>query len=211
MMPFLAEAIFLTFLWALYWLCRDRRRYLRRRVGKKAFHNVYQVGRNILYMLRRNSLNVRGDLNSLKKGCILYSFHFGVWELMPYTLSRLGFEVGIITNQYYADDPSLKARILDYLLRRWRSMNGVRVFHKGNVLEIARFLRSGGVFGMLVDGNTLFQKYAKASKLAQLCRVPLLPFAAYRNRERGVLHIGCDIPALVKTRPLDYVWFYRSR
>jgi len=210
-MHFLVECVFLAFIWALYWICHERRRYLRRRVGRQAFKNVYRVGRNVFFMLRRNELEVCGDLGVLSKGCIIYSFHFGVWELMPYTLNRLGHKIGIIANRYGAADNSIQTRIIDYLLRRWRSMSGARVFYKENLLEIVRFLRSGGVFGMLVDGNTFFQKYDKARRLAKLCRVPLVPFAAYRESSKGILRIGCDIPSLVRAMPLDYVWFYKSR
>jgi len=209
-MHFLVECVFLTFHLSLYWLCHERRRYLRRRIGRQAFKNVYRVGRNVFFMLHRNELKVIGDLNVLNKGCILYSFHFGVWELMPYTLNKLGHEIGIITNRYGAGN-SILTRILDLLLKRWRSTYGARVFYKENLLEIVRFLRSGGVFGMLVDGNTFLQKHDKARRLARLCHVPLVPFAAYRKRGEGILRIGCDIPALVKAMPLDYVWFYKSR
>jgi hypothetical protein len=210
-MHFFVEFIFLSMLWVLYWLYRSRRRYLRHRIGIQSFKNVYCVGRNICFMLRRRELRVGGDLQALSRGCILYSFHFGVWELMPITLSKLGYKIGILVNRYRTDDDSVKAKILDFLLRQWRSMHGVRVFYRENALEIARFLRSGGIFGMLVDGDTFYQKYGKASRLAELCRVPLVPFAAYRKGKHGFLNIGCDIPKLVKTMPLDYMWFYKSR
>jgi lauroyl/myristoyl acyltransferase len=210
-MHFFVECIFLTTLWVLYWVCHNRRRYLRQRIGNQAFKNVYRVGRNVCFMLRRKELQVGGDLRVLSKGCILYSFHFGVWELMPFTLSKLGYRIGVLVNSYRTTDSSVRTRILDFMLRQWRSMNGIRVFYKENALEIVRFLQSGGVFGMLVDGNTFFQKHDKARKLAELCQVPLIPFAAYRQREKGFLRIGCDIPALVRTMPLDYVWFYKSR
>jgi lauroyl/myristoyl acyltransferase len=210
-MHFFVECIFLTTLWVLYWVCHNRRRYLRQRIGNQAFKNVYRVGRNVCFMLRRKELQVGGDLRVLSKGCILYSFHFGVWELMPFTLSKLGYRIGVLVNSYRTTDSSVRTRILDFMLRQWRSMNGIRVFYKENALEIVRFLQSGGVFGMLVDGNTFFQKHDKARKLAELCQVPLIPFAAYRQREKGFLRIGCDIPALVKAMPLDYVWFYKSR
>jgi len=210
-MHFFTECVFLTFVLSLYWLCHERRRYLRHRIGRQAFKNVYRVSRNVIFMLRRNELRVSGDLSVLNKGCILYSFHFGVWELMPYTLSRLGHKLGIITNRYGTAGNLIQTRILDFLLRKWRSMYGARVFYRENLLEIVRFVRSGGVFGVLVDGNTFFQKYDKARRLARLCHVPLVPFAAYRERGEGILSIGCDIQALVKAMPLDYVWFYKSR
>ena len=210
-MHFFVECAFLAALWILYWTCHDRRRYLQQRIGEQAFRNVYRVGRNVCFMLRRKELRVHGDLGALNRGCVLYSFHFGVWELMPFTLSKLGYRIGILVNRYRADDRSLKTGMMDFLLRRWRSMNGVRVFYRENALGIVRFLRAGGVFGMLVDGNDFFQKYDKARKLAKLCGVPLVPFAAYRQAGSGSLHVGCDIPALVRAMPLDYVWFYRSR
>jgi lauroyl/myristoyl acyltransferase len=162
-------------------------------------------------MLRRKALKMDGDIQALSRGCILYSFHFGVWELMPFTLSELGYKIGVLVNGYRNSGNSLQARLLDTLLRRWRSVNGVRVFYRENALEIVRFLRSGGIFGMLVDGNTFFQKYNKACKLARVASVPLVPFAAYRRGDQGFLKIGCNIPALVKAMPLDYVWFYKSR
>jgi lauroyl/myristoyl acyltransferase len=162
-------------------------------------------------MLRRHQLDVDGDLTVLRKGCILYSFHFGIWELMPYTLCRLGYRMGIITNRYGAPGSNMMGRLLDYLLKRWRTVNGIKVFYKENTLQIVRFVKSGGVFGMLVDGNSYFQKHGRAKKLADLCEVPLVPFAAYRSGKRTVLRIGCDIQDMVRAMPNDYVWFYRSR
>ncbi|MDH4211798.1 MAG: hypothetical protein OEV79_10180 [candidate division WOR-3 bacterium] len=210
-MSLLAELSFLLCVLCFYGICRDRRRYLKNRVGRDAFRNAYRVARNMFFMLRRNDLELTGDAGVLKGGCVLYSFHFGVWELMPYTLRNRGFQIGVIVNRYQRDNVSVLARLVDSALKRWRAVNGVRVFYGENVLEIVRFIKSGGIFGMLVDGNTLFQKYAKARKLAQLCKVPLVPFAAYRSGNSGVLNIGCDLPGLVQTMPLEYMWFYKSR
>ena len=154
---------------------------------------------------------VHGDTSVLNGGCILYSFHFGIWELMPYTLGRLGYRTGVVVNRYGGPSTSVLARVSDRLLLRWRAAAGARVFYADNILGIVRFIKSGGVFGMLVDGNTFFQKHGKAKKLAAVCRVPLIPFAAYRHRYEGVLQIGCDLPAMVSARPLDYLWAYRSR
>jgi lauroyl/myristoyl acyltransferase len=210
-MSILAELSFLFCVFCLYWICGVRRRYLKSRVGKDALKNVYFVARNIFYMLRRKDLELIGNAELLTKGCVLYSFHFGIWELMPHALQSRGFRTGVIVNQYQQGSISLLARLADSILRKWRTFNGVRVFYSENVLDIVRFIKSGGIFGMLVDGNTFFQKYAKAKKLAQLCKVPLVPFAAYRRGKRGVLNIGCDLPGLVRAMPLEYMWFYKSR
>jgi lauroyl/myristoyl acyltransferase len=210
-MHILGEFLFLFILSCVYWLSRDRRRYLTKRIGNKAFKNVYHVGRNIYFMLRKKELEIDGDMSLLDRGCILYSFHFGVWELMPWTLSRLGYKTGIIVNRYGKEQGSVAFRALDAILQRWRSVGSIRVFYKENILGIVRFLKSGGVFGILVDGNSFYQKHGKAKRLAELCKVPLVPFAAYRRTHKGVLKIGCDLPNMVRSRPLDYMWFYRSR
>lgn len=210
-MSILTELPFLLCVFCLYWICGDRRRYLRSRIGKEAFKNAYYVARNLFFMLRRKDLELTGNASLIEGGCILYSFHFGVWELMPHALRNRGFKIGVIVNRYQESSISFLAGLVDSMLKKWRTVNGVRVFYGDNVLEIVRFIKSGGIFGMLVDGNTFFQKYAKARKLAQLCKVPLIPFAAYRNGNRGVLNIGCDLPGLVRTMPLEYMWFYRSR
>lgn len=210
-MHILAEWVFLCAIFCAYWICRDRRRYLKRRIGGQAFRNTFQVGRNVFYMIRRRELALLGDPAILNGGCILYSFHFGVWELMPHTLRQLGYRIGVIVNRYGESNTSFMGRVSDRMLLRWRSATGVKVFYSNNVLGIAKFLKSGGIFGILVDGNTFFQKHDKVRKLAKVCGVPLVPFAAYRHRYRGVLHIGCDLMAMLRARPLDYLWAYRSR
>ncbi len=210
-MDALSESLILCLTSCLYWVCRDRRRRLKERIGKQAFRNAFQMGRNLAFMLRRQSLNLVGDTEVLRKGCILYSFHYGIWESMPGTLRRLGYRAGIIVNRYGDTSPSAPVRFFDRLLFRWRAASGVKVFYADNVLGIARFLRGGGVFGMLVDGNTFFQKYMKADKLARVCKVPLVPFTAYRDQGQGYLRIGGDLMQMVSARPLDYLWAYRSR
>jgi len=78
-------------------------------------------------------------------------------------------------------------------------------------MKIINFIKSGGLLGMLVDGNKFYSKFEKAQKLSRFCNVPLIPFAAYRKSGAGILEIGCDLDKLVEQRPLDYVWFYKSR
>ena len=78
-------------------------------------------------------------------------------------------------------------------------------------MEIVRFLKRGGIIGMLVDGNDFYSKFGKARKLSCLCGVPLVPFVAYRKNGRGILKIGCNIDKFVTERPYDYIWFYKSR
>jgi uncharacterized membrane protein YsdA (DUF1294 family) len=205
------EAVTLVVMFTLYWCHRARRQYLKERIGSKALLNVYQVGRNIGFMLTRRDLHIRGDTSRVTKGCILYSWHFGVWELMPWALRKCGYALGIIVNQYSGRKKNYWARFWDTLLYWFRSRSGVKVFYSSDTRNIINFIRSGGLFGALVDGSTFYSKFNKIEKLGRLCGVPVIPFAAYRVGGTGVLEIGCTIDEIVKKRPYDYMWFYKSR
>jgi len=207
----LVDAGVLAVAFVFYWINRDRRRHLKKRIGARALLNVYRVARNVGYMLSKKTLSVRDSHIRLKPGSILFSFHYGVWELMPRTLDSMGYRVGIIVNRYAGDNVSRLARLADMLLYQYRSVGRVLIFYQDEALKMVRFLRSGGILGVLVDGDALYAKRPQVVRLSRVCRAPLVPFAAYRKNGKGVLHIGCDLDALVKEQPLDYVWFYKSR
>lgn len=211
MIQFFTEAFALLGLITLYWLHRARREYLKQRIGNQAIRNVYSVARNIGFMLSRQDIRVQGDGKILEKASILYSFHFGIWELMPRALEKMGYDLGVLVNRYVDDNHSRINRFFDNLLDRFRSSGNVKVFSKHDSVKIVRFLKNGGILGVLVDGNHFYAKYSKMKKLSNLCGVPLVPFAAYRKNGNGVLYLGCDLDRIVTQRPLDYVWFYKSR
>ena len=210
-MHLIFEALVLLFIFILYWINRGRRRYLKKRIGSKTFFNLYQTGRNFSFMLTRKELHLMGDTSFLRKGGVLYSFHFGVWELMPLTLKKLGYTLGIIVNRYRNSKKNFLTNIGDKLLYHIRSHNGIKIFYKEDTVKIVKFIKAGGLFGILVDGDTFYAKYEKAQKLARICNVPLVPFAAYRKNDSGILEINCNLANLVKKRPLDYLWVYKSR
>lgn len=210
-MHILSEAGVLLIVFALYWCFRERRKYLKRRIGSNALFNVYQIARNVSFMLMRNNLQIKDDTDILRRGGILFSFHFGVWELMPKTLKNLGFDLGVITNKYSDNKDSSAAKLFDRLLYRFRSLDGVKVFYRGDTLKIVHFLKRGGIIGILVDGNDFHAKFRKAQKLSRVCGVPLVPFAAYRQNGEGILKINCKLEKILAERPYDYMWFYRSR
>lgn len=198
-------------MFVLYWCHRERRQYLKQRIGSQALTNIYQVARNVSFMLSKKDLIVRGDTALPHTGCILYSIHFGIWELMPHALQKMGYNLGIIVNKYSGDKPRLITHLLDSILFNFRSRGGVRIFYKDDTKRIINFLRNGGLLGVLVDGDMFYSKFEKIKKLGRLCHVPVIPFAAYRTRNTGILNIGCSIDAVIHARPLDYLWFYRSR
>ena len=210
-MHFLTEAFALFVLFSLYWICTSRRRYLKERIGDQAIRNVYNIARNIGFMLAKRDIRVQGSDARLLKGGILYSFHFGIWEMMPRTLKKMGCNIGVLVNKYADRKSSLINTFFDDYLGHFRSSGGIRVFSKDDTMKMVRFLDSGGILGVLVDGNRFYSKIDKIKKLGKLCGVPLIPFAAYRQNGEGVLDIDCDLDAIVAQRPLDYMWFYKSR
>ncbi len=210
-MQIILEVWVLLSIFILYWCNRERRRYLKERIGSKALMNIYAVGRNISFMLMKKKLRVKGDMNSIERGGILYSFHFGVWELMPWALKKLGYNLGIIVNRYSDDKKNITAFFFDKFLYWFRSFGNVKIFYKEDTMKIVNFIKNGGLLGVLVDGNRFYSKFEKAQKLSHLCNVALVPFAAYRKKGIGILEIGCDLDEIVEQRPFDYVWFYKSR
>lgn len=210
-MHFLIQLVVFCTLFGFYWCSRTRRILLKRRIGRKDVHNLYQIGRNIAFMLSRKRLRIHGDTASLRAGGVLYSIHYGVWELMPATLINAGFRIGIIVNRYAEYGHRRFGYLVDRILHSFRKHDGLRIFYRNNTREIVTFLRGGGILGILVDGNTLDTKLPKAMKLSKICHVPLIPFAAFQEKGSGTLSIGCDLRTLVARRPLDYLWFYKSR
>jgi lauroyl/myristoyl acyltransferase len=210
-MHLLVEALVLLLFTILYWTHRERRKILYSRIGRASVSNVWSIARNIAFMVRRRTVQLDDRRSLLKAGLILYSVHYGIWESMPSVLRDRGYATGVLVNRYSEDSSSFLARLSDRFLTRFRTRNNVEVFDRHDSARIVRFLKKGGILGVLVDGNRLYSKMEKIEKLARIARVPLVPFAAYRRNGSGVVRIGCAIDHLVQQYPLDYMWFYRSR
>lgn len=191
-----------------FWIDGDRRRYLKKRIGRMGFYNVYNVARNISYMILNRSINISGSGRIPERGSILYSWHFGVWELMPGALVSDHRRIGIIVNRYQGN---IFNRYLDRFLMRWRSNNGVRIFSASDSRNIIDFLKKGGTLGLLVDGNQLDSRLETTKRISQLAGVPMIPFVAYRDNGSACLRINCGLESMIDKRPWDYMWFYKSR
>jgi lauroyl/myristoyl acyltransferase len=171
------------------------------------------VTRNIATMLHPNKkYELYGDSAVLTNGAVLYSLHFGVWELMPRILQKhINKNIGILVNRYTENNPFLLGRMMDKILYKWRLNDHIKIFYPDEIFRIIRFVRDGGVFAALVDGDTLYSKFKKIERLAHLCKVQLIPFAVYQDRETTIMEMGCNLEHLIRQRPNDYWWFYRSR
>jgi len=208
----LLESLIFLIIWSLYWICKKRRCYLKKRFKGDIRNYLQNIAKNIAFMVKKSSkYRIEGEIKGLDNGAVLYSCHFGVWEKMPGILVQLGYKTGIIVNRYADYNRTIFARIGDHILYRMRGKDGVRVFYKNNVREIIEFIRNKGVFCALIDGDTLYAKYQKIEKLAKKSRVPLISFALSREDKTAVLRINCNLERIIAERPYDYWWFYKSR
>lgn len=128
----------------------------RRRIGRKSFANL---GRAALETARGDASRVElpaEDEQLLRKahaegkGVVLVTGHIGAWELFARRIAALGLPSATVAKE--AQDPRLTA-----VLQQARQSAGVRVFWRGSPMaarELLRFLKSGGMLGVLIDQDT---------------------------------------------------------
>ena len=128
----------------------------RDRIGRRSFGNL---GRAMLEAARGDARKVElaaADEALLRaahaegKGVVLVTGHLDNWELFARRIAMLGLPCGTVAKE--AQDPRLTA-----LLKASRESTGMRVFWRGSPLaarELIRFLKSGGMLGILIDQDT---------------------------------------------------------
>ncbi len=207
------EIIVFFILIIIYWCDHRRRQYFKQRISRNVYLNIKTVARNIATMLHSNKkCEFYGNSADLTNGAVLYSLHFGVWELMPRILQKhINKNIGILVNRYTENNPFFLGKMMDKILCKWRLNDNIKIFYPDEIFRIIGFVRNGGIFAALVDGDTLYAKFKKIEKLAHLCKVQLIPFAVYQDKEATIMEMGCNLEHLIKQRPNDYWWFYRSR
>lgn len=139
------------------------------------------------------------------KGVLLFTAHIGNWEYNTPFLSLAGLRLAVIVRR-------IKNPFVDALVTRVRARFNTRVIlHREAVRESLRWLRSGGVLGLLFDQRItegglsvpFFGRPARTTGLPALLALrvgcPVHPIHSYR--ENGRLIIECD-PALdISTGP----------
>ena len=79
------------------------------------------------------------------KGVLVFSGHFGHWELAALMQAHLGVPMHLVTRP-------LDNRRLERMLARLRGLSGNRIVHKRNaVREMLRALRQGGCVAIVID------------------------------------------------------------
>lgn len=125
-------------------------------IGRRSFGNL---GRAMLEAARGDARNVAlsaADEALLRaahaegKGVVVVTGHLDNWELFARRIALVGLPCGTVAKE--AQDPRLTA-----LLKASRESSGMRVFWRGSPLaarELIRFLKSGGLLGILIDQDT---------------------------------------------------------
>jgi len=129
----------------------------------------------------RNSQALENSLNR-GKGVILFSAHFGNWELVPFIISReLNRKTYNIAR--VMDNPLIEKRVTQF-----REYMGSRIIYKkGSIKTILKELRSNQIIGMIIDQNTLPEEGVFVDFFSRkVCAVPSV----------SLLHLKRNIPII---------------
>ena len=114
------------------------------------------------------------------KGVVLATAHTGNWELQGAALAQSGFPMAVVVQRQ-------KNTAMDRFINEYRTLAGMRIIYKHQILEMARALKSGQVLGLLMDQDAhkdgvfvdFFGRPAStpggAAVLARLTGAPIVP------------------------------------
>lgn len=157
-------------------------------IGRRSFANL---GRAALEAARGDATQVQlapEDEALLRaahaegRGVVLVTGHIDNWELFARRIAMLGLPCGTVAKE--AQDARLTA-----LLQRSRESAGMRIFWRGSPMaarELLRFLKAGGMLGILIDQDT---------RVAGLF-VPFFGRPAFTPRAAGDLAVRLGAPMI---------------
>ena len=160
----------------------------RDRIGRRSFGNL---GRVLLEAARGDARNVElapedeavlRSAHAEGKGVVVVTGHLDNWELFARRITMLGMPCGTVAKE--AQDPRLTE-----LLKKSRASFGMRVFWRGSPLsgrELIRFVKSGGILGILIDQDTRVAGHF----------VPFFGRLAFTPRAAGDLAVRLGAPML---------------
>lgn len=146
------------------------------------------------------------------KGAILYTGHFGCWELLGASIAAHGIKMMTIVKRQ-------SNRSFDKWLVRQRRKVGMQTVYRGDSLRpMVKWLNSGGTISILMDQDAggkgvfvpFFSKKASTppgtASLALRFNVPVLPLISYRGSggiHKGYILSETDINPFRKSRRPD--------
>lgn len=100
---------------------------------------------------------------------IILSAHFGNWEIIGYTIAKLGYKMNVIAR------PQAETQMTK-LMNSFREKRNIDVIMKNNIKESIRRLRSGEIVGLLSDLNAREWGYQTEffGKKASFYNVPVI-------------------------------------
>ena len=136
---------------------KSRRDIIRR--ARQVYINLTQNLFDAIYLSRQPNekfyqlVDLRGtdDLEAAfkeKHGGIVMSGHLGCFEIMTHAVARRGIECFTVGQKLY--DPRI-----DALVQKMRGSENITYMHRnGSARDIIRYLRTGKMFGVLIDQDT---------------------------------------------------------
>ncbi|MCK4835266.1 MAG: lysophospholipid acyltransferase family protein, partial [Candidatus Aminicenantes bacterium] len=116
------------------------------------------------------------------KGVILFSAHFGNWELVPFIISRqLNRKTHNIARKM--DNPLIEEKV-----KAFRDFMGSRIIYKkGSIKTILKELNNNQIIGMIIDQNTLPEEGVSVDFFSRkVCAIPSV----------SLLHLKRQVPIL---------------
>lgn len=136
-----------------------------------------------------------------RRGVILFSAHFGNWELIPFILSR-GLKTKICSIARQMDNP-----LVEEVIRKFRQYMGSNIIYKkGSVRKTLKLLEDNNIFFYLVDQNTIpregvfvdffSKKVCASTSVTQLHlkkKIPVIPVFLFYEKDKIVLSLMKEI------------------
>lgn len=156
------------------WTESERRRFLRA-LGRAFGRNAYDFLRLSRTSLAEVERLVRVDgLENLERarrpgvGVLCLSAHLGCWELLPYRMRSLGYDVAVVYR------PLRDPRVQHFVIERRRRFGIATLDRDRDPRGILRALRAGGLVGLLADQDTRVDSIV-APFLGKPARTPIGP------------------------------------
>ena len=120
------------------------------------------------------------------RGILILSAHFGSWELVAYTLVKMGYPLQIIVRPQAINQ-------MTELINGFRERRGMRILMENNLNAAMKILRDGGMIGIVSDLNARERGYRvpffgrEASfyhapiLLSERTRADLIPVSIFRQ------------------------------
>lgn len=126
------------------------------------YHHFASIFVEIIYMFVKknpgkllkdievNNIEILEKALEKKKGVIVFSAHFGNWELVPFILSRhLNKRIGSIAREM--DNPLVEAVVLKFR----EHMGSTIIYKKNSIRTMLKMLEDNQVIYLLIDQNTI--------------------------------------------------------